>query len=52
MYLYFPYCNICIVFCIVYSDQVAAPDVGRMGIEILSFTIKVGKKIFCCKMKK
>jgi hypothetical protein len=27
----------------VYSDQVAAPDVGRMGIEILSFTIKVGK---------
>lgn len=25
--------------------EVAAPDVGRMGIEILSFTIKVRKKL-------
>ncbi|XP_031733687.1 flotillin-2-like isoform X1 [Anarrhichthys ocellatus] len=27
--------------------EVASPDVGRMGIEILSFTIKVGGQ--CCK---
>lgn len=30
--------------------EVAAPDVGRMGIEILSFTIKVRPDVGCCAM--
>lgn len=30
--------------------EVAAPDVGRMGIEILSFTIKVHPDVGCCTL--
>lgn len=30
--------------------EVAAPDVGRMGIEILSFTIKVHPDVGRCAM--
>lgn len=30
--------------------EVAAPDVGRMGIEILSFTIKVHPDVESCAM--
>lgn len=31
--------------------EVAAPDVGRMGIEILSFTIKVRSAVGLCAVR-